>query len=1009
MKNITKQILAALLLLMAGVQQAWAQKVVLYTTDNGAVELDFADIDSITFSQGSVAEDKWVDLGLPSGTLWATCNLGAESPEDYGYYFAWGETEPKSNYTWGTYKWMTAGQDDWSYINKYTFADGQTNACWYSGGQFVGDNKQELDPEDDAAKALWGSDWQIPSIDQIYELLHGDYTKAEWTTQNGVYGRKVTSKKNGNSIFLPAAGWRSGASLAGGGTTGYYWSNSLGGLTADYAFPLNFSSDYWGVEHHDRFCGHPIRPVHVVTLVSEIVLSKEELTLKPGDVHRLMATVSPSDASNKAVKWESSNASVATVNYNGYVTAVSTGFCIITCTAKDGSGVYAQCGINVVQPVTDITLNQTSLSLLPGDVLMLSATVSPANASNKKLTWSSSNTSVATVDQSGIVTAVAVGDCTITASATDGSGTKAECAVSVIRLVTGIALSPTSLSLEPGSVEYINCAVYPSDATNKQVTWSSSDTSVATVNEEGKVTAVAVGTCNVTCSATDGSGIKADCIVTVFQPVTITSITLNHDRLSLSSGESETLSATILPANATNKNITWSSNKTNVATVDQTGKVKAVAGGICTITCSATDDSGVCALCYVSVYEEHEYVDLGLPSGTLWATCNVGASSPEEYGDYFAWGETLPKNKYESDNYKYFFCDVNDNQGYTKYCLNSSCGYNGYTDDLEELEWADDAASVNWTDNEWQTPSERQFAELLNSKFTTTELSTRNGIKGLLVKSRSTNKSIFLPASFEEGFYDSYWTRSLYSDYTPLNIAYELRLFYNKKGEDFSFFLSKSSRNEGYRIRPVLVKKVIRENDYVDLGLPSGTLWATRNVGASSPEEYGDYFAWGHIRPNDYLAFDWFEYKYCDGTENTMTKYCTDSEYGTVDNKTVLDPKDDAATANLSDDWQMPSIEQIKELINSNYTTTELTTLNGVEGRMITSKVNGKSIFLPAAGICGERGPAETSFYGEYWSRSLCPSIPNRAYDLSSHSNINVVEWVADLRYVGRSVRPVHK
>lgn len=261
MKNITKQILAALLLLMAGVQQAWAQKVVLYTTDNGAVELDFADIDSITFSQGSVAEDKWVDLGLPSGTLWATCNLGADSPEDYGYYFAWGETEPKSNYTWGTYKWMTAGQDDWSYINKYTFADGQTDACWYSGGQFVGDNKQELDPEDDAAKAIWGSDWQMPSAEQFDELIDERYTITTWVNKNGSYGRLITSKAGGRSIFLPAAGYRYSTDRTYAGTDGYYWSRSLMPSYTNRAYHLTFNLSQLGKADLSRYSGCNVRPV----------------------------------------------------------------------------------------------------------------------------------------------------------------------------------------------------------------------------------------------------------------------------------------------------------------------------------------------------------------------------------------------------------------------------------------------------------------------------------------------------------------------------------------------------------------------------------------------------------------------------------------------------------------------------------------------------------------------------------------------------------------------------
>ena len=145
----------------------------------------------------------YVDLGLPSGTLWATCNVGASSPEEYGDYFAWGETEPKDTYDWWTY---FDTEDDGSTFKKYNNDGGLT----------------ELLPEDDAATVNWGSGWQMPSLDQIDELINCNYTTTEWTTLNGVNGRKVTSRSNGNSIFLPAAGDRYDTSLSSVGGYGYY-------------------------------------------------------------------------------------------------------------------------------------------------------------------------------------------------------------------------------------------------------------------------------------------------------------------------------------------------------------------------------------------------------------------------------------------------------------------------------------------------------------------------------------------------------------------------------------------------------------------------------------------------------------------------------------------------------------------------------------------------------------------------------------------------------------------
>ncbi len=193
-------------------------------------------------------------------------------------------------------------------------------------------------------------------------------------------------------------------------------------------------------------------------------------------------------------------------------------------------------------------------------------------------------------------------------------------------------------------------------------------------------------------------------------------------------------------------------------------------------------------------------------------------------------------------------------------------------------------------------------------------------------------------------------------------------------------------------------------HDYVDLGLPSGTLWATCNVGASSPEEYGDYFAWGETEPkNDY---SWSTYKYCKGSKTTMTKYCMDSYYGTVDNKTELEPSDDAATVNWGSEWQMPSFEQLIELYNSGYTTTTGTTMNGVYGRKITSKSNGNSIFLPAAGSRGGTSLYNAGSYGCYWLRSLNTSNSSYASYYLDFNSGHVSTYIGD-RNSGKSVRPV--
>ena len=198
-------------------------------------------------------------------------------------------------------------------------------------------------------------------------------------------------------------------------------------------------------------------------------------------------------------------------------------------------------------------------------------------------------------------------------------------------------------------------------------------------------------------------------------------------------------------------------------------------------------------------------------------------------------------------------------------------------------------------------------------------------------------------------------------------------------------------------------------HDYVDLGLPSGTLWATMNVGASKPEEYGNYFAWGETEPydeNGKTTFNWSTYKWCNGSYTTLTKYNTRSGYGTVDNKTELDLEDDAAYVNWGSNWRMPSKEQFDELINSSYTTTEwTTTVNGVNGRLITSKTNGNSIFLPAAGICDDTPLSLAGSSGYYWSRTLYTGLPDSVWSLNFRSDY--VGTGCYSRCTGHSVRPV--
>lgn len=211
-----------------------------------------------------VANHPYVDLGLPSGTLWATTNVGANNPEDAGDYFAWAETSPKTSYTWANYYYMNSGYTNWSGCSKYTFDDGQKSGSWYSyNGNFVGDNKRVLESMDDVATEKWGSEWKIPTPGQFEELFNQTNCTWTWTTSKGVNGYSVTSKVNGNSIFLPATGWYKGSSVENKGANGYFWSSSLSSSYSDCASYLFFYSGYQNVSYGDRANGLPVRPVKV--------------------------------------------------------------------------------------------------------------------------------------------------------------------------------------------------------------------------------------------------------------------------------------------------------------------------------------------------------------------------------------------------------------------------------------------------------------------------------------------------------------------------------------------------------------------------------------------------------------------------------------------------------------------------------------------------------------------------------------------------------------------------
>ena len=325
--------------------------------------------------------------------------------------------------------------------------------------------------------------------------------------------------------------------------------------------------------------------------VSAIVLNSETLELTEGETFKLNATVSPDNATDKAVIWSSSDAGIASVE-DGVVTAIKAGSASITAASRDG-GAKASCSVTVTSreiAVERITLTRTELNMTVGRAYTIKATVEPENATDKIVQWTTNNPSVATVED-GTVTAVGPGAASITATA---GGKNASCTVTVKEAtipVRSITLDQTSISVLEGESATLTATVKPDDATDKTVTWTSSDTRVATVFG-GTVTGIAPGTVTVTASAGD---VSATCAVQVTERVPVEKVVLDCKTLDIALGQTDTLVATVIPDNATDKTVLWSSSDDGIVSV-RNGVINGVALGKATITAAAGDKSATCAV-----------------------------------------------------------------------------------------------------------------------------------------------------------------------------------------------------------------------------------------------------------------------------------------------------------------------------------------------------------------------------------------------------------------------------
>ena len=607
-----------------------------------------------------------VDLGLPSGIKWATCNVGATRPGDYGKRYAWGEIKEKDYYNWDIYKWAKGSSTT---LTKY---------CTDSSNGTV-DGKKYLDLEDDVAHAAWGGSWRMPTAAEFEELRNE--CSWYWTSENGNNGYRVTSRTNGNSIFLPTGLYSSGSPYD------YYWSSSKGSSDS-YARCLYIYKSSASITIASRYINYPIRPVS-------------------GD--RIKFSVSVNSAGNGTVA----------IKGDSLTSAAFKEASAVTVTATPDSGFEFK-GWFVGDADAPVSADAEYTFTVYENVALVAKFVKPATVTVS----SAGNGAVAIKDVDGTSATIEVGS-TVTVVATPDEG---------------YAFSGWFIDSNETPV-----------STAAEYTFTVSED----VALEAKFTK-----CPVVTISSGGNG-------------------------SVSFADSSNGSKVVLPGTEVTVVATpaegymfsgWyaNGNETPVSTAAE-------------YTFTVSEDVTLTARFEQMVnYNGYEYVDLGLPSGIKWATCNVGATNPEEYGGYYAWGETEEKKNYDESTYKW-------RNG-------SSTSSYGTVDNKTVLDPEDDVAHVKWGGS-WRMPTKAEQDELRNN--CTWTWTTQNGVNGYKVTSKTNGNSIFLPAAGGRnganlnysGSVGYYWSSSLNEGYSYS--AFNL-YFYSGLYDWFD-----NLRYNGFSVRPV--------------------------------------------------------------------------------------------------------------------------------------------------------------------------------------------------------------
>lgn len=337
-------------------------------------------------------------------------------------------------------------------------------------------------------------------------------------------------------------------------------------------------------------------------------------TSETGDLH-LQAYALPSFAPDRGVIWESSDTDVAQVDENGYLTVLSAGTAVITAKSVSKPGLTASCSLTVLQGAESVALSESSLTLYndQSDVTKLSAAVSPVNAENKDVVWTSSNEDVAVVSDEGEITVVGTGNAVITCTSAGNPNASASCTVTVKHAVQNIILNESEIVCYPDDVTewQLTASVQPAYADNKDVTWASSDAGVVTVAADGTLTITGVGEAVITCVSNEKPSVTASCTVTVKQPMS--GIVLDRMTVELYNDDENgvQLTASVFPEDTDDRDVIWRSDNEYVAIVDDDGNVMPMGSGTANITChSARRPEDIVAACAVTVHQRVEAIDI---------------------------------------------------------------------------------------------------------------------------------------------------------------------------------------------------------------------------------------------------------------------------------------------------------------------------------------------------------------------------------------------------------------